>query len=484
MLLTIAMSASMYGARAVGISEQDLLNQFGGAVLTHNAALFVGAGMSRVAAPDSPDWAKLVEPLRRRVHIPADLEDLPLVAQYFVQHPDGNRQQLEEHVANELSSVRPSRLVGHERLAALPISEVWTTNYDWFLEEVMPTAQVVVRDEDLADRRTAWDRRIIKMHGGLDGRGGWAAPPVITRADYERYESTHQRMWAALTATFLTRSFLFLGFSFSDPNVDVLLRLARSRFEFGGPEHFTVFRRPDSDADRKLFPHRVRDLQLSGVAVLEIDDHAQLIPLLGRLVRRTRPPRLFVSGSGRGIGDVCDRLGRRLVDLGVEVASLAGDAGMGVSYSLGRAMRDQSRYDPNRVMLLFRQKEEPPPELTERTGTVVYSHLPAEQLRRSAIDSSRALVVVGGGETTASEVAIADELGVPVVPIGTAGGTGRVVWQRLSTGLGSLTIGGAPVNAEDFALLGNADAAVAVESAVRLLTQAMYLGIQTVPGHR
>jgi hypothetical protein len=250
----------MLGVSAVATSEQDLLNVFGRAVLTHNAALFVGAGMSRVAAPDAPDWAKLIEPFRYRGRIPNDLNDLPLVAQYFVQHPEGNRGQLEQHVARELSSIRPSKLLGHERLAALPISEIWTTNYDQFLEAVMPAAKVVVRDEDLADRRTAWDRRIIKMHGGLDPQGGWAAPPVITRQDYETYESTHPRMWAALTATFLTRSVLFLGFSFDDPNVEVLLRLARTRLQLGGPEHFTVFRRPTTDRDRQLFPHRVRDL--------------------------------------------------------------------------------------------------------------------------------------------------------------------------------------------------------------------------------
>lgn len=465
----------MLRVRAVPSSEQDLLNEFGRAVLTHNAALFVGAGMSRVAAPDSPDWVKLIEPFRRRGHIPDDLKDLPLVAQYFVQHPEGNRRQLELHVARELSSIRPSRLAGHERLAALPISEIWTTNYDQFLEAVLPAAQVVVRDEDLADRRTAWDRRIIKMHGGLDARGAWAAPPVITREDYETYELTHPRMWAALTATFLTRSVLFLGFSFSDPNVEVLLRLARTRLRLGGPEHFTVFHQPNNQVDRELFTHRVRDLERSGVAVLSIETHEELIPLLDRLVRRTRPPRLFVSGSGAQIIDVCERLGRRLADLDVELVSLAGDAGMSVSNSMGRAMRERGRYNPNRVTLLFRQRDEPPPELTERTGTVVYSHLPVEELRRWAIDSSRALVVVGGGETTASEVVIADELGVPVVPIGSAGGTGHAVWQTLSTRLHELTIGGAPVNAGDFVLLGGADAAAAVESAVRLLTQAMYL---------
>jgi hypothetical protein len=93
------------------------------------------------------------------------------------------------------------------------------------------------------------------------------------------------------------------------------------------------------------------------------------------------------------------------------------------------------------------------------------------------------MVVVGGGPTTAHEVEIADELGVPVVPIGSAGGTGNVIWRKLSTYLGDFTIGGARVNAEDFARLGDPDAAVAVESAVRLLTQAMYLRSQPAPGH-
>lgn len=167
--------------RLVASSEQDLLNAFGRAVLTHNAALFVGAGMSRVAAPNSPDWVKLMRPFRRRGRIPNHLQDLPLVAQYFVQHSEGGRQQLELHVARKLSSIRPSRLDGHERLAALPIPEIWTTNYDQFLEIVLPDAQVVVHEADLVNRRMAWDRRIIKMHGSLDAHGGWAAPPVITR---------------------------------------------------------------------------------------------------------------------------------------------------------------------------------------------------------------------------------------------------------------------------------------------------------------
>ncbi len=473
------------GFTANSVSEQELLNTFGDAVLTHNAALFVGAGLSKVAASNVPDWAQLVAPFRARAGIPESLNDYPLVAQYFVQSPGGGRDELEGHIAQELTPVAASNLAAHRLVASLPVSEIWTTNYDRYLEEAMPDAQVVISDEDLRDRRTAWERRILKAHGSLDGHGGWSSPPVITRADYETFESTHPRLWSSLTATFLTRAFLFLGFSFADPNVEVLLRLARTRLELGGgPEHFTVMRRPNDRAGAELFGHRVRDLERSGVAVLEIDSYQDLVPLLSRLVRRTRPSRLFISGSGEQGKPVGEALGRRLAPLPLQVVSLAGDTGMAVSYSLGRALRAADRYDPERVLLLFRQKDEPPPELTERTGTVIYSERPAEDLRRWAIDSCRAMVIIGGASTTASEARIAEALEVPIIPIGTAGGTGHEIWRRMSADLAAREMGGGPVNPDDFAQLNSDEPEIAVSAAERLITQAMFLQGKTVSGRQ
>jgi hypothetical protein len=143
------------------------------------------------------------------------------------------------------------------------------------------------------------------MHGSI--RPGpppeWASEPVASRSDYERYELDRPRTWALLRATYATRSFLFLGFSFADPNVEVLLRLARSHGLASGDRHLTVIRRPREDDERDgpdgvRLHELVRDLEASGIAVHEIAEYGDLVPLLAALVRRTRSPRLFVADSG------------------------------------------------------------------------------------------------------------------------------------------------------------------------------------------
>ena len=47
-------------------------------------------------------------------------------------------------------------------------------------------------------------------------------------------------MWTVLRASYFSRSMLFMGFSFTDPNVDILLRLARTLGTAGGDRHYAV----------------------------------------------------------------------------------------------------------------------------------------------------------------------------------------------------------------------------------------------------
>ena len=271
------------------ISEHELLSQYGSAVRAGNASLFVGAGLSKSAG--YPDWSGLVADLRNRADIPDHLEDLPLVAQYFTVSTPGGREALESHLLAEMTKKFYPPTDGHRSLARLPVDDIWTTNYDSLLEEVLPGGRVICNEDDLLSRQMPTRRRLTKMHGSLT-RGPvvrWKARPTITRQDYEEYEFKHPRIWSALRASYLTKSFLFLGFSFVDPNIEVMLRLSRTLLNVGAPEHYTIIKRPDRDPDLiQLDDHRVKDLEQSGVAVCEIDDYSQIDNILARLVRQ--PP--------------------------------------------------------------------------------------------------------------------------------------------------------------------------------------------------
>jgi hypothetical protein len=60
-----------------------------------------------------------------------------------------------------------------------------------------------------------------------------------------------------------------------------------------------VLKTPDADDVDELRLHQLRmdDFRKSGIRVCEIADHAEITDILTQLLRRTRPARLFVSGS-------------------------------------------------------------------------------------------------------------------------------------------------------------------------------------------
>jgi SIR2-like domain len=466
------------------ISERELLDQYGGAVTAGNAALFIGAGLS--LSSGYPGWAELLDGPRSTANIPDDLKDLPLVAQYFVEATPGGRETLEAHILTMLGKVIPTVTPGYAELARLPVDDIWTTNYDCLVEKAIPGISVVASDADLKERRRLGRRRAMKMHGSLTMAQplGWKAPPVITRRDYEEYEGKYPRLWAALRATYLTRSLLFLGFSFTDPNIDVLLRLSRTLLRVGAPEHFTVMRRPSEPDESRLYELQVADLEKSGVAVHQITEWKELDPLLGRLVRRTRPKLLFVSGSQTEDSDIlecCRRLGNRLAEWNLMLTSLAGKAAMITSYAFGRTLLAEERYDPQRIRFYFRGKKEKPPPLEERIGTVTYTALQSEELRRSILSECRAAIILGGGSNTEHEVELARKFGVPVIPLARSGGAARRVWNAISHEQSGISLKDTDDERQNWALLNHEDVDIATSAAVRLVTQAMFL--QPVEDH-
>lgn len=47
-----------------------------------------------------------------------------------------------------------------------------------------------------------------------------------------------------LTGQLVSKQFLFLGFSFTDPNIALLFAAIREAFQENGPEHYAIVRRP------------------------------------------------------------------------------------------------------------------------------------------------------------------------------------------------------------------------------------------------
>ena len=126
--------------------------------------------------------------------------------------------------------------LGHALLAALPVHEVITTNYD----QLFDNAWSLVDDEGVSilPGRIRPDTRrwLLKMHGCVSD----PTRIVLTRASYLRYDENLPGLAGIVQAFHITRHMLFVGFSLTDDNFHRLIddvqrirSIARAEGELG-----------------------------------------------------------------------------------------------------------------------------------------------------------------------------------------------------------------------------------------------------------
>lgn len=462
------------------IDRHDLIDGFGQALLDGTGALFIGAGMSLNAG--LPTWADLLKDVRVAADVP-EISDLPLMAEYIVNSPRVGRDALRAAILDQVAGSF-TLTDAHHLISALPAGEIWTTNYDRLLEQACAGAAVVDAEEKthLVGSKS---RTVIKMHGSVNASRAWASPPVVTRTDYENYPTDRPRTWAVLQGAYLSRTLLFLGFSFTDPNVEVLLKLARRYGRMAGhlgpqTRHMTVLRRPDGSNADQLRRHilQVQDLERSGVRAHEIDDFVELGPLLSDLVRRTRPQRAFISGSRGSLKVALDAWTRPLANaladrFDWELISLGGEAAWELSKEVAVIRKAEGKYDPSKIRFSFRRSTSHAPGMDSRVGMAIYTDLTREELVPELLNDCRALLAIHGAGRTEEEIAWARGRGVGVVPMAASGGAAKAYWEALD--LHDLPkLGGQDVDPAVWHRLNDSSPAIATRAAMDLLAQAMY----------
>lgn len=188
---------------------------------TH-AAIMVGAGFSKNANRDFPDWSTLGDIFFEKIHgkIPDKnsgehryLNALKLADE--VQAAFG-RPALDQLLRSNIPDTdsQPSPL--HIKLLELPWSDVFTTNYDTLLDRARDSVStqkfdLVVNKEDLVYSEKP---RIIKLHGSFPSE----RPFIITEEDYRTYPKTFAPFVNTVQQSLLENTLCLIGFSGDDPN--------------------------------------------------------------------------------------------------------------------------------------------------------------------------------------------------------------------------------------------------------------------------
>ena len=201
---------------------------------------FIGSGFSKEC--NFPDWKELVEPIAKELKIPlVDNTDYSIVFQYY-QDKYSNRNKLNSLIADKLNSFSPD-LQNHKLLADLPVSEIWTTNYDKSIETYFNNSgRKICVKKSVADLSTSLknvDCTLYKMHGDLCNPNEC----VLTKDDYERYFDTHEPFINILKHTLIEKTVLFIGYSLNDPDFQSVLSGIRKYYTNNFSTHYWVIKK-------------------------------------------------------------------------------------------------------------------------------------------------------------------------------------------------------------------------------------------------
>ncbi|HAD17618.1 MAG TPA: SIR2 family protein [Erythrobacter sp.] len=434
----------------VAATTKRFLKDYPEALIGGGGAVFVGAGVSMGAG--YPSWASLLTEVGEELGVKSgELHDLAALAQWSIQE-NGSATRVRNVIKEQIGAEHSVPLT-LEIIARLPIKFIWTTNYDRLVERAFGSINrpidAVSGAADLALRATPGATRLFKMHGSVERLDD----VVISTDDYELYRSKRGAFLPLLQAHLSSMSMLFLGISFTDPNIRHVLSLIRESFTSAPPEHFAIVRPPqredyttDTEFEARSTQHKLwsRDLKRYGLIVVEIDDYSEVPDLLRQVEQRVAARRVWISGSwppeaGDEIArvySVSQALGELVGDRGRDLVSGAGlVVGSASIAGFLDALRSNGGWDLERRLIA---RPFPQPILGAAPDQAQWASLRAELARIAGvvifvggmkIDPASGAQVVAGGVFEEFEAAKAADCFV--LPIGSTGGAAAEIAEKL-----------------------------------------------------
>jgi len=428
--------------------EQELfIQQFISELEENNIAIFAGAGLSSSAG--YVNWRELIRPLAHELDLNVDVEhDLVGVAQYYKNANGRNRisQQLMDVIA---TAKVPTDI--HNILSRLPIKTFWTTNYDKLIEKSLESAGKIVdvkyTNNHLALTKAKRNAILYKMHGDIDHPD----KAVLTKDDYEKYSLDFAPYITALSGDLVSKTFLFIGFSFTDPNLDYIMSRVRAYFQDHQRQHYCIFKKchiddfeSAEDLNNALIKQAllIKDLERFRVKTVLVDYYSEITEILLKIERIYKRRTIFLSGSAYDFSPwqrpdveqfLC-KLGSILIEKNYKISSGIG-LGIGNAFITGAIQAVYSYHNGN-VNDFLNMKPFPQyiPELDlrkEMWKKYRYEIIGSAGIALFFMGNKLVEENVVDADGVFEEFSIAHEMGLAIVPIGCSGFAAKKLWDQV-----------------------------------------------------
>ncbi|WP_158735587.1 SIR2 family protein [Alteribacillus sp. YIM 98480] len=427
------------------------VNEFAKEVEEENAAIFAGAGLSIPAG--YVNWRQLLKPLADELNLDINREyDLVTLAQYYCNENQGNRNRINQLIMGEFSQ-NTTVTENHKILSRLPIHTYWTTNYDKLIEKSLEqegkVPDVKYTINQLATTKPDRDAIVYKMHGDVDHPND----AVILKDDYESYFLKMQPFITALSGDLVSKTFLFIGLSFSDPNLDYILSRIRSTYDNNQRRHYCLLKKIEHEDDEsdEEFEYRQRkqdlfinDLKRFNITTIVLESYEQITEILQLIENKLRRKTVFISGSAHEYNHWSSEESQNFVhllskELTKQKLNIVSGFGLGVgSFVISGALEEiymhQGKINNNQLIL------RPFPQSVPGNQSLrnLWQEYRQDMLSRSGISIFIYGNKIQDGKTVIangvlSEFEIAVQNGNVIVPVGATGYAAKEIWEKVNT---------------------------------------------------
>ena len=179
--------------------------------------IFVGAGVSMNSG--IPSWNSLIDILKQELPTVYSSETDALKIAQVYKDARGHKEYMDKVKEVLLfNKAVPNPL--HRRICSLSPCHIITTNYDDLIEQELANEflqfHVIREDKDLP--QMTFPNTLVKMHGDYAKDN-----IVLTESDYFNYKDNFPLIRAFIQSLFASKLVLFVGFSFADLNLKMIL---------------------------------------------------------------------------------------------------------------------------------------------------------------------------------------------------------------------------------------------------------------------
>lgn len=429
---------------------KEFIKTYVKAIEGENAAIFAGAGMSQPAG--YVNWKELMREVAEDLDLNVDLEtDLIALAQYHVNEFDG-RGKINQILIEEFTKdVKVT--ANHEILSNLPITTYWTTNYDTLIETALKNKGKIVDSkivpQNLAYTAPKTDAIVYKMHGDKS----LPHDAVLTKDDYEGYNLKRKLYSTALQGELVSKTFLFIGFSFDDPNLSYILSRIRILLGENSRNHYCFMKaieRVDYKTDDEFRyakikqELKIKDLRRYRINVLLVDSYQQITEILQYISDLIKRRNIFISGSAtyfdqweeRRAFEFSTSLSKKIIEGDYNIVTGFG-LGIGSCIISGALEELYNRQDKQ---VEERLKARPFPQIS--TGEKSIKTLWTQYRKDMLANVGVSIFIFGNKDKDGKKVdangmieefEISIEYGVIPIPIGATGDTALTIWNKVMT---------------------------------------------------